>query len=151
MPKPAAPTAALTVYELKEVHGVSAFATAGRTRHKGMPVRRLWPEKSLARAGVHVLFNPGFTAPIISTCPNVTVFHDLQHKRHPEHFRWFDLPIWRIMLYAAVHRSRKLVAVSSATADDLVHFYRIPRARIDVNAAWPGVSRKVTIPLAVST
>ncbi len=67
-----------------------------------------------------------------STCPNVTVFHDLQHKRHPEHFRWFDLPIWRIMLYAAVHRSRKLVAVSAATADDLVHFYRIPRTSIDV-------------------
>src|SRR5258706_4035923 len=54
MPKPAAPTAALTVYELKEVHGVSSFATGGGTRHKGMPVRRLWPEKSLARAGVHV-------------------------------------------------------------------------------------------------
>jgi glycosyltransferase involved in cell wall biosynthesis len=85
-----------------------------------------------ARAGIQVLFNPGFTAPILSTCPNVTVFHDLQHKRHPEHFRRFDLPIWRIMLYAAAHRSRRLVAVSNATADDLVHFYRIPRTRIDV-------------------
>jgi len=38
MPKPAAPTAALTVYELKEVHGVSSFTTGGGTRHKGMPV-----------------------------------------------------------------------------------------------------------------
>jgi glycosyltransferase involved in cell wall biosynthesis len=85
-----------------------------------------------SRAGVHVLFNPGFTAPVLTTCPNVTVFHDLQHKRHPEHFRWFDLPVWRVMLYSAAHRSRKLVAVSSATADDLTHFYGIPRARIDV-------------------
>jgi hypothetical protein len=40
MPKPAAPTATLTVYELKEVHGVSSFATGGGTRHKGMPVRK---------------------------------------------------------------------------------------------------------------
>ncbi len=26
-----------------------------------------------------------------------------------------------------------------------------PRARMALNAAWPGVSRKVTMPLAVST
>jgi glycosyltransferase involved in cell wall biosynthesis len=100
------------------------------------PARILWEQTILpinaARAGVQVLFNPGFTAPSLSTCPNVTVFHDLQHKRHPENFRWFDLPIWRVMLYAAAHRSRKLIAVSDATADDLVHFYRIPRTRIDV-------------------
>lgn len=83
-----------------------------------------------ARLSVDVLFNPGFTAPIFGR--NVTVFHDLQHKRHPEHFRWFDLPVWRVMLYAAVHRSRRIVAVSGATADDLVHFYGISRARIDV-------------------
>ena len=100
------------------------------------PARILWEQTILpvraARAGIDVLFNPGFTAPILSTCPNVTVFHDLQHKRHPEHFRWFDLPIWRVMLYAAAHRSRKLIAVSSATADDLTRFYRIPRTGIDV-------------------
>jgi glycosyltransferase involved in cell wall biosynthesis len=100
------------------------------------PARILWEQTILPlrakRAGVQVLFNPGFTAPILSICPNVTVFHDLQHKRHPEHFRWFDLPVWRVMLYAAAHRSRKLVAVSSATADDLTHFYGIPRTGIDV-------------------
>jgi glycosyltransferase involved in cell wall biosynthesis len=100
------------------------------------PARIIWEQTLLplnaARAGIQVLFNPGFTAPILSPCPNVTVFHDLQHKRHPEHFRWFDLPIWRVMLHAAAHRSRRLVAVSDATADDLVHFYRIPRTNIEV-------------------
>ena len=39
------------------------------------------------------MFNPGFTAPLACGCPQVTVFHDLQHKRHPEYFRWFDLPV----------------------------------------------------------
>ena len=46
-----------------------------------------------------VLFNPGFTAPLACSCPHVTVFHDLQHKRQPENFRWFDLPFWRMLLY----------------------------------------------------
>ena len=39
-----------------------------------------------------MLFNPGFTAPLFGPCPSVTVFHDLQHKRQPQNFRWFDLP-----------------------------------------------------------
>ena len=100
------------------------------------PARIVWEQTRLpfaaARSGVQVMFNPGFTAPVLGRCPNVTVFHDLQHKRHPEHFRWFDLPFWRILLYASVHRSRGIIAVSSATADDLVHFYSLPRNRIHV-------------------
>ncbi len=50
---------------------------------------------------IDVLLNPGFTAPVLAPCPTVTVFHDLQHKRHPEYFRWFDLPFWRAFLYAS--------------------------------------------------
>jgi glycosyltransferase involved in cell wall biosynthesis len=103
---------------------------------RNRPARIIWEQTLLplhaARLSVQVLFNPGFTAPVFNRCPNVTVFHDLQHIRHPEHFRWFDLPVWRLMLYAAVHRSRRLVAVSSATADDLVRFYGISRECLDV-------------------
>jgi len=64
----------------------------------------------------------------------VTVFHDLQHKRHPEYFRWFDLPFWRFLLWAAAHRSDRLIAVSEATRTDLLHFYRIAKERIAVIA-----------------
>jgi glycosyltransferase involved in cell wall biosynthesis len=71
----------------------------------------------------HVLLNPGFTAPLICRCPQVTVFHDLQHKRHPEYFRWFDLPFWNFLLYGAAKRSTRLIAVSEATRADLQQFY----------------------------
>src|SRR3954467_1098871 len=47
-----------------------------------------------ARSNLNVMLNAGFTAPVLGRCANVTVFHDLQHKRHPENFRWFDLPFW---------------------------------------------------------
>lgn len=53
----------------------------------------------------------------------VTVFHDLQHKRHPEYFRWFDLPFWDFFLWASARRSRGLIAVSAATCDDLELYY----------------------------
>ena len=100
------------------------------------PARILWEQIvlpfSAARNRLDVLFNPGFTCPVISPCPTVTVFHDLQHKRHPEHFRWFDLPFWRVLLYAAAHRSTVLIAVSEATKLDLARFYGITDEKIRV-------------------
>lgn len=93
------------------------------------PARILWEQFvlpfSVSKHRLDVLFNPGFTGPIVCGCPMVTVFHDLQHKRHPEYFRWFDLPFWRFFLWAAVKRSRGLIAVSSATRDDLERYYGI--------------------------
>jgi glycosyltransferase involved in cell wall biosynthesis len=89
------------------------------------PWRLLWEQTGLvwAARGVDVLFNPGFTAPALGLCPSVTVFHDLQHKRLPQYFRWFDLPFWNLFLWMAVRRSRALIAVSEATRHDLQLYY----------------------------
>src|SRR5216684_7684575 len=93
------------------------------------PARILWEQLALPfavrRHRLDVLFNPGFTAPLLCGRPMVTVFHDLQHKRHPEYFRWFDLPFWRFFLWASARRSRGLIAVSGATRDDLQRYYGV--------------------------
>jgi glycosyltransferase involved in cell wall biosynthesis len=98
------------------------------------PARILWEQLVLpvavGRRHLDVLFNPGFTCPLVCPCPNVTVFHDLQHKRHPEYFRWFDLPAWQFLLWGAAHRSRTLIAVSAATRDDLRQYYGVDAAVI---------------------
>ena len=98
------------------------------------PARILWEQLMLpfavGRRHLDVLFNPGFTCPLVCPCPNVTVFHDLQHKRHPEYFRWFDLPAWQFLLWSAAHRSTKLIAVSAATRDDLRRYYGVHAAVI---------------------
>jgi glycosyltransferase involved in cell wall biosynthesis len=91
------------------------------------PARILWEQLVLPFAArrhqLDVLFNPGFTAPLLCGCPMVTVFHDLQHKRHPEYFRWFDLPFWNVLVWASARRSRGAIAVSVATHDDLRRYY----------------------------
>jgi glycosyltransferase involved in cell wall biosynthesis len=91
------------------------------------PGRILWEQIALPFAArkhrLNVLFNPGFTAPLLCSCPMVTVFHDLQHKRHPEYFRWFDLPFWNFFVWASARRSRGAISVSVATHDDLQRFY----------------------------
>jgi glycosyltransferase involved in cell wall biosynthesis len=98
------------------------------------PARLAWEQTMLPLAAVRlkldVMLNPGFTAPLLCPCPQVTVFHDLQHKRHPEYFRWFDLPFWNFCLYWSAHVSRQLLAISEATAADLRRFYRLPESRV---------------------
>ena len=111
---------------------IAAQAVHGSFR----PARILWEQTVLPMAiashQVDVLLNPGFTAPILCGCPQVTVFHDLQHKRHPEHFRWFDLPFWRFLLFWSAHVSTALIADSEATRADLLRFYRLPDDKIRV-------------------
>ncbi len=85
-----------------------------------------------SRHGIDVLFNPGFTAPMLAPCPQVTVFHDMQHKRHPEFFRWFDLPAWRALLFQSACCSGALVAVSEATKVDLLRYYPIDAGKVHV-------------------
>jgi glycosyltransferase involved in cell wall biosynthesis len=100
------------------------------------PARLLWEQTILPVAALRwrldVLFNPGFTAPILCPCPQVTVFHDLQHKRHPEYFRWFDLPFWNFFLFWSIQVSRSIIAISAATAEDLRRWYRVPEAKIRI-------------------
>ena len=100
------------------------------------PARLIYEQTRLAREArrtqIDVMFNPGFTAPAFPGCPNVTVFHDLQHKRHPEHFRWFDLPAWNLFLYLSVKRSTMFVADSEVTKKDLRQFYGISEDAIVV-------------------
>jgi glycosyltransferase involved in cell wall biosynthesis len=105
-------------------------------RAANRPARILWEQSgllfALRRHRIEVLFNPGFTSPVLCSCPTATVFHDLQHKRHPEYFRWFDLPFWRVLLWLSAHRSTLLLAVSEATSADLLRYYSISRERIRV-------------------
>jgi glycosyltransferase involved in cell wall biosynthesis len=107
-----------------------------KVRASFRPARILWEQTLLpiaaARLRLDVLFNPGFTGPAVCPCPAVSVFHDLQHARHPEHFRWFDLPFWRLFLWISAHRSRLLVAVSPATCADLLRVYRLAEGKVRV-------------------
>ena len=119
------------------VPGAPNFTTLPQSlRAESRPARLLWEQTGLPlaalRTGLDVMFNPGFTAPLLCACPQVTVFHDLQHKRHPEHFRWFDLPFWNFCLFWSAQVSRRLIAVSEATAADLRRYYRVPPGKVAV-------------------
>jgi glycosyltransferase involved in cell wall biosynthesis len=100
------------------------------------PRRILWEQSVLAleatRRRLDVMFNPGFTAPLLAPCPQVTMFHDLQHEQHAENFRWFELPFWQFFLFWSAHVSALLLAPSQATANDLKRYYRLPEGKVRV-------------------
>jgi glycosyltransferase involved in cell wall biosynthesis len=108
------------------------------------PARILYEQFVLPRRAIQdrldVLFNPGFTAPAWAPCPQVTVFFDLQHKRHPEYFRWFDKPFWDLFLWISARVSQRLIAISSATAADLGRFYGVRAERLAT--VWLGVDER---------
>ena len=114
------------------------------------PARIVWEQTGLpiwaSRLRLDVLFNPGFTAPVYCPCAAVTVFHDMQHKRHPEHFRRLDLPFWRILLYVSAHMATLLLADSDATRADLLRYYRLSAGKtrvvgLGVDRAFFGLKR----------
>ncbi|MEZ5402417.1 MAG: glycosyltransferase family 1 protein [Bryobacteraceae bacterium] len=96
------------------------------------PARIVYEQTALAwkARSCGVLFNPGYTAPVLAPCPQVAVFHDMQHKRHPEHFRAADLLAWRALLWASAHRAAHLIADSAASRDDVIRYYGLPPDRV---------------------
>src|ERR1039458_6141136 len=105
-----------------------------RVRARFRPARIVWEQTVLplaaARLGLDGLLNPGFAPPVYCGCAAVTVFHDMQHKRHPEHFRRLDLLSWRMLLFASAHRATLLLADSAATGADLLRYYRLPAGKV---------------------
>lgn len=113
--------------------GVRATSRPARILHE----QTVFASK-LRRGGFDAVLNPGFTSPLFSGIPNVTVIHDLQHLRHPEYFKWMDLIAWRFFVWASAHKSRALLTVSEASKEDICTTYHIEPERVFV--AEPGVA-----------
>jgi glycosyltransferase involved in cell wall biosynthesis len=122
-----APPHEIVVFTNRETGPLGARCAVQPVRARIRPWRIAYEQcllpVALARHGIDVVLNPGFTMPLAAAIPQVTVFHDLQHMRHPEYFRWFDLPFWRLLLWAAARRSTQLIAVSESTRLDLLRYY----------------------------
>jgi len=84
------------------------------------------------KVGVHVLWNPGYTAPIFTPCPQVLSILDMQYRRHPE-----DLtPIARIATDLLIKRTqqkvRQFITISRFSKSEIIHFTSIPHDKIHV-------------------
>lgn len=99
-------------------------------------VRIAWEQLAqpwaLYRAGVHLLHGMAFVSPLISTVPAVITVHDLSFLRFPERFRPANRLYLSTMTRLSCRRARRIIAVSQATADEVVRLLGVPIERVDV-------------------
>jgi len=103
---------------------------------RGIPFPRGWTHwrlrQALRRERPDVTFIPSHVLPFALGLKSVVTIHDVGHRREPRSYsrraRWYLEATTR---YAA-RRANRLIAVSRATADDLVRFYHVPGGRVVV-------------------
>jgi glycosyltransferase involved in cell wall biosynthesis len=84
------------------------------------------------RAGCEIVHSLASTAPLRGRAARVTTIHDLNYRMVPEsHFGLRGLGM-RVLVPAAARRSRRIIAISQSTRDDLVAHLHVDPARIDV-------------------
>jgi len=100
------------------------------------PRRLVWEQARLpllaSRHRLDVIFSPGFTSPVATGCPKVTVIHDLQHRRQPQNFGRLELLAWRATVWASARFSREIVTVSENSRRDIVEVYGVAAERVHV-------------------
>jgi glycosyltransferase involved in cell wall biosynthesis len=85
-----------------------------------------------ARAGVELLHSLASTAPLWGRFRRVVTVHDLIYARFPDAHAGLRDKGMRVLVPGAVRRSRRVIADSHSTRDDLVALLGVAPERIDV-------------------
>ncbi|MBX3083087.1 MAG: glycosyltransferase family 4 protein [Anaerolineae bacterium] len=88
-----------------------------------------------------------FVAPALMPRPFVVTVYDLTFIRFPERLPSTRRLYLQLMTRLTCQRAKRVIAISNSTADDLVTFLNVPRAKIDL--ALPGIDPRFR-PLPVS-
>lgn len=122
------------------------------------PDRLYWPTEQIAwlklleREDIHIFHSPYFVAPLLArrSLRVVVTVHDLIFDRYPEYMpQAWARPYYRAMMKNSLRRANRIVAVSKATARDLVQYYpdadgKIAVIREGVQAEFEGNMDRVT-------
>jgi glycosyltransferase involved in cell wall biosynthesis len=108
--------------------------------HTVIRQRRLWTHWGLARR-LHerppdCLFVPAHVLPIHHPCPSVVTVHDLGYRRFPRSHPFAQRLYLDLATRFSAASATAVLADSQATRDDLIHYYGIPAAKIQV--VYPG-------------
>jgi glycosyltransferase involved in cell wall biosynthesis len=88
---------------------------------------------SLIRAHVDLLHAPHYVVSPLTRCRTVVTIHDCIHLRFPQYLpnRAAGLYAKVVMTWAARH-ARRVLTVSQASKDDILHYLGVPDSKVDV-------------------
>ncbi|MBA4860952.1 glycosyltransferase family 4 protein [Streptomyces sp. PSKA54] len=120
------------------LHDNQYIARRGRTGLRRLPLgprlllsNGAFAAYSMAQRKASVVHPTYYTAGMIrGSRPHVCTFYDLIHLRYPGHFAASDRTVDRQRFWA--RRAQKIIAISKATADDLVCLLGVPSDKITV-------------------
>ncbi len=88
---------------------------------------------SLARSGATLFHAPHYVLPPLTPCRAIVTIHDCIHLRFPQYLpnRLAHAYAWS-QCWAATRRARRVLTVSEASKDDIIHFFDIPESKVTV-------------------
>jgi alpha-1,3-rhamnosyl/mannosyltransferase len=96
----------------------------------------LWEQlrlpRLLGRAGLDVLFSPGYSLPRLPRVPSIVTVHDLSFERLPGEFDFKERWRRRFLARRAARRASRVLADTGEIARELEHTYGLPAAKIGV-------------------
>jgi glycosyltransferase involved in cell wall biosynthesis len=93
--------------------------------------------RTAARARVHVIHSPAYTAPFWAGVPVVLTIHDVSYETHPEWYPYRRDWLRRYFYRRSATGASRILTVSAFSAAEIATAYGIPASRITVTP--PGV------------
>ncbi len=112
------------------------FGAFPNVEWKILPARRLWSQYQLAKEvrlnPPDVLFVPSHVVPLFSNVPTVVTIHDLAYKYFPDAYTSFARRYLDFSTGVSVGKAKRVIVPSTATAHDVVKFYKADAKKIAV-------------------
>jgi glycosyltransferase involved in cell wall biosynthesis len=87
----------------------------------------------LRREGIDLFHAPHYVLPPLTPCKSIVTIHDCIHLRFPQYLpNRLGYAYARASMWAATHRSNRVLTVSDASKRDILRHFHIPSAKIDV-------------------
>ena len=87
----------------------------------------------LRREGVDLFHAPHYVLPPLTPCKSVVTIHDCIHLRFPQYLpNRLGYAYARGSLWVATHRANRVLTVSEASKRDILRYFKVPPAKIDV-------------------
>jgi glycosyltransferase involved in cell wall biosynthesis len=119
------------------------FAGCGNVKFVRLPLNasirplRIIAEQTLlpwkvSHEKIDVLWSPGYTAILISPCPQVVTIHDLQYKSHPEDLGLLERITLDFLVRNGCKKCASIIAVSNFSRSEIVRHDFAPEQKIHV-------------------
>jgi glycosyltransferase involved in cell wall biosynthesis len=86
----------------------------------------------VTKTDIDLLWSPGYTAPFLSSRPQVVTIHDMQYKRYPEDLTFLARLATDILIRIAVRRCQEVITVSEFSRSEILRFTRVSSSKITV-------------------